>query len=118
MAVSHTHTVCLEQLVCCYSIPPLFRASLPIGIVPAHSGGPPRLAAGVPIRRTMTPRRPQQRHPMRTNRSKIEALILMLVIITLATMTAVVPSVQNLALLITGATASLTYLGVIRWHQS
>ena len=55
---------------------------------------------------------------MRTNRSKIEALILMLVIITLATMTAVVPSVQNLALLITGATASLTYLGVIRWHQS
>lgn len=55
---------------------------------------------------------------MRTNRSKIEALILTLVIITLATMTAVVPSVQNLALLITGATASLTYLGVILWRNS
>lgn len=111
------HTSCPVQQVCCYSIPPLFRASLPIGIVPAHSGVSP-LAAGVPIRRTMTPRRPQPRGTMKTSRSKVEAIILTLVILTLATMAATVPTLQNVVLLLIGITTSLIYLGVIRWREA
>lgn len=55
---------------------------------------------------------------MKTSRSKVEAIILALVIITLATMAATVPTLQNVVLLLVGITASLIYLGVIRWREA
>lgn len=55
---------------------------------------------------------------MKTSRSKVEAIILALVIITLATMFATVPTLKNLVLLLIGITASLIYLGVIRWREA
>ena len=55
---------------------------------------------------------------MKINRSKIEAIILELVILTLAMTAAMVPTLQNVVLLAVGTAASSIYLGVIRWHQS
>ena len=55
---------------------------------------------------------------MKTSRSKVEALILVLVILTLATMAATVPTLKNVVLLLIGITASLIYIGVIRWREA
>ena len=55
---------------------------------------------------------------MKTSRSTVEALILVLVILTLATMAATVPTLQNVVLLLVGTAASSIYLGVIRWREA
>lgn len=55
---------------------------------------------------------------MKTSRSKIEAIILELVILTLAMMAAMVPTLQNVVLLLIGTAASTIYLGVIRWREA